>query len=139
MFLEIRIVGTADTELIHGGKIKVGHFGFLQYFGTICGADKFTVGIEQFKRVPLAGIVACRDDYSPGGLLPGDGNLDSRCGGKAEINNVKAEAGQGLYNKILDHLTAYPSIASDDDFSVVGFFKQPASECSCKSYDIERC
>ena len=85
--------GDAPPQFADWSKFKRAGGAGSENFGSVLGAQKFTAGVQQLQRIPLARVVRSRKNDSAVAALPGNHHFD--CGSRRQakvkhINTLKA-------------------------------------------------
>ena len=62
VLLVVGVVFGVFPQMVNVGKVEVFSFGYAQHFVTFLGVKKFAILVEQFQGIPVAWVVAGRDD-----------------------------------------------------------------------------
>ena len=136
MFLQVGVVEGYCAAFVNRRKEEIVFLRFDQNCGAIFPTDKFTFVIEELQCVPFPGIMACGDNDSASCFFPNNGEFNSGCSGKSEINNIKPKWCECAGDQVAHGFTADTCITPDNYLSSCIFFFYPGAVGSRKFYNI---
>jgi len=106
------VISTILAQVIYIGIGEGLGIGKFQDTLTIGSTEELSFTVEQFERIPMTGVMAGGEDDTSIGLKPCYGKLGGRCGGQADIRNVKAHTHEGTAYHLADHLSGEACITA---------------------------
>ena len=103
------------ADAVDCGVVEPLLFGECQHLLPFGRGEKFSVGVEQFQGVPLAGIVRRGDDDAAVGMLRNDGHLRAGRGAQPHVDDVGARGQQRTLDQIGDQPSRNACVAPHDD------------------------
>ena len=98
--------------MIDIGIVEVFFFSNRQHLITVVFRQEFALLIQQFQRIPVAWIVARRDDNATGCLRHAHSQLGCRRGSQADVDYIIAHSHQCTTYNILYHFARNAGIAT---------------------------
>ena len=104
-----------------------------QHLLAFCLVEELALAVEQLQRIPLAGVVAGRDDNATIGLEPAHGQFGGGRCSQSDVHHIEAHAHKGAADYVFHHLTRDACVASNDDAIVLRL------ACTADERRIGRC
>ena len=141
--LVCEIVFLYNSELFHGSKVKCFVLSTFEYGCTFCCIQEFTLLVEEFERVPLAGVMGGGDDDTAVGPCESHCHFCGRSGGESGLDHIHTAGNECSTDYVLNHFSAETGILADNHlvafpFSFWASFTQLAAIGVGEFYDVNR-
>ena len=115
MFVVEILAGDDVSDLVDRGVVERLLLGHGEDLLALDVGEEFTVVVQQFEGVPLAGIVRGGEDDAAVGLAGDDGHLGAGRGAESDVDDVGAAGEQRTLDQIHDQFARQAGVAADDD------------------------
>ena len=97
-------IGRFVAQLVDFGEFIFAFVGYPQHFLTFGVVEEFAFGVEQFQRIPLAGIVRGCEYEATLCVLGHYGYFGGRGGGKSYVDYVASDSLEGTAYEVAYHI-----------------------------------
>lgn len=117
----VEILGIG-AEIVDFGERYFAAFGEAEDFGAFGCIDEFAAGVEEFKGVPMLGVVGGGDDDAAISMFVDNRHFGGGGCGEARFDDVHAHSDEGADDEVVDHSAGEACIATDDEGERCGRF-----------------
>ena len=110
------IIEGITAQPLYFGVFNIPGFSIFEYLGPGSCIKEFTFRVQQFKCIPLAGIMACSQNDAPLGLVRGNSYFNGGCGRQTQVNHINPHSHQGSGNQVANHKSRNTGVAANNHF-----------------------
>src|SRR3712207_3574996 len=138
-FVERIIIGIF-AQMVHIRIIEIFLLGYRQHLVTVISGQEFTLTVEQFQGIPVAWIVAGRNNDTAIGPTHLDSQLGCRRCGQPYVNDIIAHSHKCSTDNVLHHVAGNTGITAYDNLIgwILGASPNKSGVSSSKLYNIQR-